>query len=63
MNIYTHFCIFMQNVPRRVSPLLKNIFTAKKKEVWDHLTPEQQEVINIEIQKENQADTVDFENI
>ena len=23
MNIYTHFCIFMQNVPRRVSPLLK----------------------------------------
>ena len=42
---------------------LKNIFTSNKKEVWDHLTPEQQEVINIEIQKENQADTVDFENI
>ena len=42
---------------------LKNIFTANKKEVWNHLTPEQQEVINIEIQKENQADTVDFENI
>ena len=42
---------------------LKNIFTSNKKAVWDHLTPEQQEVINIEIQKENQADTVDFENI
>ena len=36
MNIYTHFCIFMQNVPRRVSPLLKNIFTAKgaKAAIW-----------------------------
>ena len=42
---------------------LKNIFNSNKKAVWDHLTPEQQEVINIEIQKENQADTVDFENI
>ena len=36
MNIYTHFCIFMQNVPRRVSPLLNKIFTAKgaKVAIW-----------------------------
>ena len=36
MNIYTHFCIFMQNVPRRVSPLLNNIFTSKgaKVAIW-----------------------------
>ena len=36
MNIYTHFCIFMQNVHRRVSPLLKNILTAKglKVAIW-----------------------------
>ena len=36
MNIYTHFCIFMQNVPRSVSLLLKNNFTAKgaKAAIW-----------------------------
>ena len=36
MNIYTHFCIFMQNVPRSVSPLLKNIIIEKgvKVAVW-----------------------------
>ena len=36
MNIYTHFCIFMQNVPRSVSPLLKNIFIEKgvKAAIW-----------------------------
>lgn len=36
MNIYTLFCIFMQNVPRSVSPLLNNIFTAKggKVAIW-----------------------------
>lgn len=36
MNIYTYFCIFMQNVPRSVSLLLKNNFTAKgvKVSIW-----------------------------
>ena len=55
--------MLLETNDRSILEGVKNIFTAKKKEVWDHLTPEQQEIINIEIQKENQADTVDFENI
>lgn len=39
---------------------VKNILEAKKKEVWEKLTPEQQEEINIVIQKENRGDIVDF---
>jgi transcriptional regulator of heat shock response len=43
--------------------LLKKIialFEEKKNEVWEELTPEQQEEINITIQNENRGDVVDF---
>ena len=48
---------------KSVIEAIKNIFASSKNGVWDHLTPEQQEIINIEIHKENQADAVDFDNI
>jgi hypothetical protein len=36
------------------------VFEDKEKEVWDELTPEQQEVINLGIQNENRGDEIDF---
>jgi transcriptional regulator of heat shock response len=36
------------------------IFEKEKNEVWEELTPEQQEEINIGIQNENRGDVVDF---
>lgn len=39
---------------------IKAVFDAVKKEVWEELTPEQQEEINIGIQNENRGDVVDF---
>lgn len=39
---------------------LKAIFEVVEKEVWEELTPEQQEKINIAIQNENHGDIVDF---
>jgi hypothetical protein len=39
---------------------IRAIFEDKEKEVWEELTPEQQEEINIGIQNENRGDVVDF---
>jgi hypothetical protein len=39
---------------------IKAIFEEEKNEVWEELTPEQQEEINIGIQNENRSDVVDF---
>lgn len=39
---------------------VKTIFEEKENEVWEELTPEQQEEINIAIQNENRGDVVDF---
>lgn len=39
---------------------IKTIFIEEKNEVWEELTPEQQEEINIGIQNENRGDIVDF---
>ena len=39
---------------------IKLVFEDKEKEVWEELTPEQQEEINIGIQNENRGDVVDF---
>ena len=39
---------------------IKAVFEGKEKRVWDKLTPEQQEEINIGIQNENRGDVVDF---
>jgi hypothetical protein len=39
---------------------VKTIFEEKENEVWEELTPEQQEEINIGIQNENRGDVVDF---
>jgi hypothetical protein len=36
------------------------IFEERKNEVWEELTPEQQEEINIAIQNENRGDVVNF---
>jgi len=39
---------------------LKTVFESKERRVWDKLTPEQQEEINIGIQNENRGDEIDF---
>lgn len=39
---------------------IKTIFEEKENKVWEELTPEQQEEINITIQNENRGDVVDF---
>ncbi|TRX35267.1 hypothetical protein FNW52_11130 [Flavobacterium sp. ZT3R18] len=39
---------------------IKAIFEEEKNELWEELTPEQQEEINIGIQNENRGDVVDF---
>ena len=39
---------------------IKAVFDEVDKEVWEELTPEQQEEINIAIQNENRGDVVDF---
>jgi hypothetical protein len=39
---------------------IKAVFEDKENEVWEDLTPEQQEEINIAIQNENRGDVVDF---
>jgi len=39
---------------------IKVIFDEVEKIVWEELTPEQQEEINIGIQNENRGDVVDF---
>ena len=39
---------------------IRLVFEDKEKEVWDELTPEQQEEINIGIQNENRGDEIDF---
>jgi hypothetical protein len=39
---------------------IKTFFEEKENEVWEELTPEQQEEINIGIQNENRGDVVDF---
>nr|WP_315199652.1 hypothetical protein [uncultured Flavobacterium sp.] len=39
---------------------IKAVFDEAEKEVWEDLTPEQQEEINIAIQNENRGDVVDF---
>ena len=36
------------------------IFEEKEKEIWEKLTPEQQEEINKVIQNENRGDEIDF---
>lgn len=39
---------------------VKNILTSAKKDAWEELSPEQQEKINISIQKDIHGDVVDF---
>ncbi len=39
---------------------IKAFFEEEKKKVWNELTPEQQEKINIGIQNENREDGVNF---
>lgn len=39
---------------------IRAVFEDKEKKVWEELTPEQQEEINIGIQNENRGDVVDF---
>jgi hypothetical protein len=39
---------------------IKNILLSEKKDVWEKLSPEQQDEINLEIQESNRGDVVDF---
>lgn len=39
---------------------IKNIFKSEKKNVWEELSPEQQEEINLGIQEANRGDKVDL---
>lgn len=39
---------------------IKAVFEGEEKRVWDKLTPEQQEEINLGIQNENRGDEIDF---
>lgn len=39
---------------------IKAVFESKEKRVWNELSPEQQEEINIAIQNENRGDEIDF---
>jgi hypothetical protein len=39
---------------------IRAVFEDVEKQVWEELTPEQQEEINIGIQNENRGDVVDF---
>ena len=39
---------------------IKNILLSEKKDLWEELSPEQQDEINLEIQESNRGDVVDF---
>jgi hypothetical protein len=52
--------MLLETDDKTIIEAIKNILKSEKKEVWEKLTPEQQEEINIVIQKENRGDIVDF---
>ncbi|MBG6109363.1 Mg/Co/Ni transporter MgtE [Flavobacterium sp. CG_23.5] len=52
--------MLLETDDKTIIEAIKNIFKSEKKEVWEKLSPEQQEEINIVIQKENRGDIVDF---
>lgn len=52
--------MLLETDDRAMIEAIKSIFKQNKKAAWEKLSPEQQEEINIEILKENQADTADF---
>jgi hypothetical protein len=39
---------------------IRAVFESGEKDLWEKLTPEQQEEINLGIQNENRGDVVDF---
>jgi hypothetical protein len=38
---------------------IKNVFASHKKAVWDELSPEQQEIIDLQILEENRGDQLE----
>ena len=52
--------MLLETDDKTIIEAIKSIFEQNKKAAWEKLSPEQQEEINIEILKENQADTADF---
>ena len=52
--------MLLETDDKTIIEAIKNILKSEKKEVWEKLTTEQQEEINIVIQKENRGDIVDF---
>lgn len=52
--------MLLETNDKSIIEAVKNILKLEKKEAWEKLTPEQQEEINIVIQKENRGDIVDF---
>ena len=43
-----------------ITKAIRAVFEDSKKVLWEQLTPDQQEEINIGIQNENHGDVVDF---
>ena len=52
--------MLLETNDKSIIEAVKDILKSEKKEAWKKLTPEQQEEINIVIQKENRGDIVDF---
>ncbi|MFE3847267.1 hypothetical protein ACFX5D_04715 [Flavobacterium sp. LB3P45] len=52
--------MLLETNDKSIIEAVKDILKSEKKEAWEKLTPEQQEEINIVIQKENRGDIVDF---
>ncbi|MFE3868156.1 hypothetical protein ACFX5E_08720 [Flavobacterium sp. LS2P90] len=52
--------MLLETDDKAIIEAVKDILKSEKKEAWEKLTPEQQEKINIVIQKENRGDIVDF---
>ena len=52
--------MLLETDDKSIIEAIKNILMSEKKELWEKLTPEQQEEIDIVIQKENRGDIVDF---
>ena len=52
--------MLLETDDKTIIEAIKSVFEQNKKAAWDKLSPEQQAEINIEIHKENQADTADF---
>ena len=52
--------LLLETNDKAILESIRAIFESNNKKVWKELTPEQQEKIDLEIQKENRGDVIDF---